>query len=89
MNIEYRQYLRKRLKEPSTWRGVTILLSGVGIVISPDQLAQIASAGLIIAGVIGVATPDNTKGKEQNKPVHDSGPAPAKQPDEVTHDHRA
>lgn len=72
MNAKYREYLRERIKEPSTWRGVAILLTGLGIVLDPDQLAEIASAGLVIAGAIGAITSDKPKEK----------------PDEVTNENR-
>jgi len=32
-----------RLKEPSTWRGVVVLASGLGIALNPDQVAAISA----------------------------------------------
>ena len=45
----------ERLKEPSTWRGLTGLLAAVGVVVSPDLIAQIGAAVVAILGVIEVA----------------------------------
>ena len=39
-----------RLKEPSTYRGITIILALVGVKISPDQVTAISTAA---AGIIG------------------------------------
>jgi hypothetical protein len=51
-------YLLERLKEPSTWRGLTALLTAVGVALSPDQVNAIVSAGLALMGVLGVFTKD-------------------------------
>jgi hypothetical protein len=51
-------YLLERLKEPSTWRGLTALLTAVGVALSPDQVNAIVSAGLALMGFLGVFTKD-------------------------------
>jgi len=51
-------YLTARLREPSTWRGLVLLLTGLGVSLSPEQQASIAAAGLALAGLLGAATPD-------------------------------
>lgn len=51
-------YLLERLKEPSTWRGLTALLTAVGVALSPEQINAIISAGLALMGVFGVFTKD-------------------------------
>lgn len=43
------QWILDRLKEPSTWKGLTGLLGVIGISLSPDLVAQI---GLAVAAVI-------------------------------------
>jgi PII-like signaling protein len=43
-------WILDRLKEASTWRGVTVLLGAIGIGVSPDLVAQI---GLIVTAIIG------------------------------------
>lgn len=52
------EYLFERLKEASTWRGITLILTSVGCGLSPEQLATIAPAGLAIAGLLGAFFPD-------------------------------
>lgn len=51
-------YIAERLKEPSTWRGVILLLTALGVPIAPAVADVIISVGLAVAGLIGVATPD-------------------------------
>ena len=51
-------YVLERLKEPSTWRGIILLLTAVGIPIAPGLSDMIISAGLAIAGLIGAIAPD-------------------------------
>ena len=46
----------ERLKEPTTWRGMVMLLTSAGINISPELSAGIVSLGLAVAGFIGVIT---------------------------------
>lgn len=48
----------ERLKEPSTWRGIFAALTGIGIAISPDQVAAFTAAGLAVIGVIGALSKD-------------------------------
>lgn len=49
-----------RLKEKSTWLGITALLSAAGVVLAPEQLDAIATAGVAIAGAIAIFTKENT-----------------------------
>lgn len=42
-----------RLKEPSTWRGIAMVLTACGISISPEMMEYIIAAGTGISGVIG------------------------------------
>lgn len=51
-------YLAARLKEPSTWRGIVLLLTAFGVPIAPAMADTIVSVGLAVAGFIGVAAPD-------------------------------
>lgn len=55
MNMDY---LKARLKEPSTWRGLALCLTAFGIVLTPDQIEAIMVVGLFISGLIGAGTPD-------------------------------
>ena len=53
-----KQYILERLKEPSTWRGIVMLLTAAGIPIAPQFQDVIISAGLALAGLIGAVMPD-------------------------------
>lgn len=57
------EYLIARLQEPTTWRGLVLVLTSLGVSLSPEQLQTIVSVGLGIAGLIGALAPD--PGKEQ------------------------
>jgi hypothetical protein len=52
------QYLKDRMKEPSTWRGLALCLTAFGVAMTPEQIAAITVVGLFISGLIGAATPD-------------------------------
>lgn len=46
------QYALNRLKEPSTWRGLSLLLGALGIGVAPEAVNQIGVAvGAAIAAV--------------------------------------
>ena len=53
-----KQYLVARMKEPSTWRGFILLLTAIGVPVAPELQEVIVSAGLGLAGLIGVVTAD-------------------------------
>lgn len=50
-------YLIARLKEPTTWRGLVLLLTSLGLSLSSEQSDVIVTAGLALAGLIGVFAP--------------------------------
>jgi len=52
------KYLLERLKEPSTWVGLTTIATALGLKISPEQAQSIISTGLLCAGLIGAITKD-------------------------------
>ena len=54
-----RRYLIDRLQEPSTWQGFVLLLTGLGITVSPETAGYIIAAGTSTAGLIGVLTKEN------------------------------
>lgn len=64
-----KEYILQRLKEPSTWRGIILILTSAGVGIEPAMADAIISAGIGLAGVIGVVTadkkPDNTETNQQ------------------------
>ena len=53
-----KEYLLERMREPSTWRGIIMLLTAIGVPVAPAMADAIISVGLAVAGLIGVATPD-------------------------------
>jgi hypothetical protein len=50
-------YVLARLKEPSTWRGVVMMLTALGVPIAPGMADAIIAVGLALAGLIGAVTP--------------------------------
>lgn len=59
-------YILARLQEPSTWRGLVLIVSALGAALSPDQQEAIVTGGLLLAGIIGAAVPDKSS-KEHRK----------------------
>lgn len=51
-------YLLDRFNEPSTWRGLALLVASCGAYISPDQTELFIFLGLFASGLIGAALPD-------------------------------
>lgn len=51
-------YILDRAKEPSTWRGLILVLTAVGIPVAPALSEAIVTFGLGLAGLIGVVTAD-------------------------------
>jgi len=54
-----RDYFLARAKEPSTWRGAILFLTAIGVPIAPAMTDAIVTAGLGLAGLIGMITSDN------------------------------
>ena len=52
------KFLMERLSEASTWRGIIMFITAIGVKISPDQMEAIIVAGIGIVGAIGVFTKD-------------------------------
>lgn len=53
-----KDYILARLREPSTWRGLVLILTALGVPLSPGAADTIVAVGLAVAGAIGVVTPD-------------------------------
>ena len=49
-------YVINRLKEASTWRGIFMLLTALGLNIAPELQDSILLAGVALVGVAGVVT---------------------------------
>jgi hypothetical protein len=56
LEIKMKDYFVERAKEPSTWRGIILLLTAVGVPIAPAMAEAIISVGLALAGAIGVVS---------------------------------
>jgi hypothetical protein len=54
-----RQYILDRAREPSTWRGAILFLTAIGVPIAPAMADAVVTAGLGIAGLLGMLTRDN------------------------------
>ena len=52
------KYVIARLKEPSTWRGLVLLVTSLGVALNEEQSTAIIAAGIALAGAIGVLIPD-------------------------------
>ena len=52
------KFIVDRLKERSTWLGLTGLLTAVGVGVSPDLSDAIVTAGVAIGAVIAIVTKD-------------------------------
>jgi hypothetical protein len=64
-----KDYLLQRAKEPSTWRGVILVLASCGVYIDPALADAIIAAGVGLAGIVGIVTadkkPDNIESNQQ------------------------
>ena len=66
-------YIFSRLKERSTWLGLIALATACGATIEAVLAEQIISAGMAIAGLIGVFTKDTTGSTEATATGKESG----------------
>jgi hypothetical protein len=57
------QFVMNRLGEQSTYNGLTLLCTLVGIAISPEQTHAIAAFGASVVGLISTFFPDSSKKK--------------------------
>lgn len=53
-----KEFILARAKESSTWRGVILLLTAIGVPVAPELANAIVSTGLAVAGLIGMVTAD-------------------------------
>jgi len=58
MNPKVKEYIKARMKEPSTWRGIILLVTACGVPIAPGMGEAIIAVGLALAGGVGVVAPD-------------------------------
>ena len=54
------EYIKARLKEPSTWRGlILVFIAFSAYQFTSDQATAILELGMALSGGIGATTPDN------------------------------
>lgn len=58
------KFLIARLSEASTYRGIVLGLTGLGLYIRPEVASAVTSIGLGITGLIGIFFPDPTPAPE-------------------------
>ena len=51
-------YIQNRLKEPSTWRAITVVLTLIGVNLRPEQVEAIITVGGIVFALIDAAKKD-------------------------------
>jgi|APCry1669189204_1035204.scaffolds.fasta_scaffold03201_7 hypothetical protein len=51
-------YCLARAQEPSSWRGVILIVTALGAHFNPTQTEAIITAGLMAAGMVGAVTKD-------------------------------
>ena len=51
-------YFIERAKEPSTWRGLFLILGAIGVPVAPDLANEIMATAMSAAGLVGVLTAD-------------------------------
>jgi hypothetical protein len=54
-----KDYILDRAREPSTWRGAILFLTAIGVPIAPALSEAIVTAGLGLAGLVGMLTADH------------------------------
>ena len=59
-----------RLEQPSTWRGLTLVITACGVALKPDQAEAIGVAGAAFAGLLGVFLPDSTPQQDADVANH-------------------
>lgn len=50
--------LIKHFSEPSTWRGLFLICSAIGVAVRPDVAEAIIAVGLAVSGLVGVLFSD-------------------------------
>lgn len=55
------ELIMRKLKEPTTWRGIIALVAAAGVVISPALIESIIAAGLALVGLVEVIRAEKEK----------------------------
>lgn len=75
-----------RLREPSSWRGIVWLLTVFGLALKPDQAEAIVTAGMALAGLLGVFLSDDRSHPVERDAVGCGGDSAASGADRVRDD---
>ncbi len=51
-------YMIRRFKEPTTWAGVALVATAVGVKLSPEMAQSITFIGTFVAGIFAAALPE-------------------------------
>jgi hypothetical protein len=51
-------WLKARLREPTTWGGLISILTLVGVALTPEQKEAVIGAGVAIGGLVMVFMPE-------------------------------
>ena len=66
------EFVVNRLKEPSTWKGLSTLLSMCGVYFNPEQWHTIVGLGALVVGLIDVLKKDaSSPDSKLNKKLED------------------
>lgn len=49
-------WIKTRLKERSTWKGVVWIITAFGVALTPEQSEAIITAGITLAGLLDIFT---------------------------------
>ncbi len=53
------EWAMARAKEPSTWKGIALVLTSIGINVSPESWQAIVSFGIALAGLFDIVIKEN------------------------------
>ena len=59
--MKFVEFLLHRLKEPTTWGGISAVLTAIGVSIAPDLWEAIVAAGVAIGGVVMIVLREGTQ----------------------------
>ena len=73
-------YVRDRLKEPSTYPALALILTGIGhYAVPPEMQAALITLGMFVAGMVGAVLPDRfNKNSRASDPEKTLTPVPEK-----------
>lgn len=55
------RFVLARLREASTYRGLMLILTGLGVALRPEVADAIVAFGMAAAGLVGVFVPDSAE----------------------------